>query len=483
MPITGDGTIVSGLGGPAGYGEVELARSDDGSAAVDASAVFSGGLNYFGTSFDGSSLFVNTNGTLSFGAPMPDYPTIENIALFADVIAPFWADVDTRLDGEGAESGAIWVDLDDSAGVLTVTWDGVGVYRRDATVTNTFQLQIFDRGGGDFDVAFRYQDIQWTEGTAASDRGGLVGFAGSGLGDAEWIFEHAADLLALPTTDGTTGATGLWVYEMRGGQIAGIEGGIDWLGTTGNDTYTATQFGDRLTGNGGGDRLFGAGGDDFIFGGGGADRLFGDDGDDELRGGDGTDTLAGGDGNDRIYGGTTEADLRDVIYGGNGNDLIDGGYGNDELRGDAGLDTITGGAGADTVIGGDGDDVLTGQAWSDMIYGGSGDDFINGGFGYDRLNGGAGADRFFHLGIADHGSDWIQDFRAAEGDRLVFGGSAARSDFQVNFTETANAGTAGVEEAFVVYRPTGQIVWALVDGAAEDSLVLRLSGVEYDLLI
>ena len=53
---------------------------------------------------------------------------------------------------------------------------------------------------------------------------------------------------------------------------------------------------------------------------------------------------------------------------------------------------------------------------------------------------------------------------------------------QVNFSETANAGTAGVEEAFVIYRPTGQIVWALVDGADHDEITLRIDGVDYDLL-
>lgn len=212
--------------------------------------------------------------------------------------------------------------------------------------------------------------------------------------------------------------------------------------------------------------------------------LRGGDGNDTLNGGDGTDTLIGGAGDDELIGGTSENDLRDVIYGGDGTDWIDGGYGNDELRGDAGDDTIIGGFGTDTVIGGAGDDQLTGQAWSDEIFGGDGNDFINGGFGYDRMNGGTGADRFYHLGIADHGSDWIQDYAAADGDVLVFGqASATRDQFQVNFTETANAGIAGVEEAFIIYRPSGQIIWALVDGAAQAEINLVIAGVEYDLLI
>ncbi len=214
----------------------------------------------------------------------------------------------------------------------------------------------------------------------------------------------------------------------------------------------------------------------------GNDRLDGQAGNDTLDGGDGVDTLIGGEGNDSIIGGTSVNDLRDVLFGGDGNDTIDGGYGNDELRGDAGNDDIAGGFGADTVIGGTGDDVMTGSAFGDLIFGGDGFDFVNGGFGSDRVNGGADGDRFFHLGIADHGSDWIQDYNAAEGDVLVYGGAATRDQFQVNVTNTASAGADGVDEAFVIYRPTGQILWALVDGDGQSEINIRIGGQEFDLL-
>ncbi|MDO6482731.1 calcium-binding protein [Shimia thalassica] len=219
-----------------------------------------------------------------------------------------------------------------------------------------------------------------------------------------------------------------------------------------------------------------------------SERLTGGLGDDTLNGGNGNDTLIGGEGNDTLIGGDSEDDRRDVIYGGEGNDSINGGYGNDELRGDAGNDIIAGGFGADTVIGGTGDDTLTGSAFGDQIFGGDGNDFINGGWGYDLVNGGAGADRFFHIGIADHGSDWIQDYNAAEGDVLQFGiATATRSQFQVNTTHTATAagersGDDNVEEAFVIYRPTGQIMWALVDGAGQSSINLQIGQDVFDLL-
>jgi len=215
----------------------------------------------------------------------------------------------------------------------------------------------------------------------------------------------------------------------------------------------------------------------------GADILEGGAFNDTISGLDGADTLIGGDGDDFIFGGATSGDLRDVIYGGDGNDNIDGGYGNDELRGDAGNDTIAGGFGADTVIGGAGDDVLTGSAFGDVIFGGDGDDFVNGGFGHDRVNGGAGADKFYHLGIANHGSDWIQDYNSAEGDVLLWGGVAATAaNFQINTAYTANAGADEVYESFVIYRPTGQIIWALVDGGAQAEINIQIGGDVFDLL-
>jgi len=117
----------------------------------------------------------------------------------------------------------------------------------------------------------------------------------------------------------------------------------------------------------------------------GAGILRGYDRADWLYGGESTDTLNAGSDDYFIFGGSTEDDLRDVVYAGDGDDRVDGSYGNDQ------------------------------------IYGGAGNNTINSGFGHDRLNViyGGGGDRFFHLGIFDHRSDWIQDYDQAEGNLLV----------------------------------------------------------------
>ncbi len=231
------------------------------------------------------------------------------------------------------------------------------------------------------------------------------------------------------------------------------------------------------------ERLVGGAGDDVINGMGGQDTLRGEGGDDLITGGNGPDRIDGGDGQDTLIGGTGDTDKRDVIFGGAGDDLIDGGYGNDELNGGAGNDTIMGGFGGDTVIGNGGDDHLSGGALGDILYGNDGDDFINGGFGYDRMNGGEGADTFYHLGVYDHGSDWIQDYNAAEGDVLQIGrNTATRDQFQLNRANTADAGADDVDEMFVIYRPTGQVLWALVDGDAQSEINLQIGTDVFDLM-
>jgi Ca2+-binding RTX toxin-like protein len=312
--------------------------------------------------------------------------------------------------------------------------------------------------------------------TLSGGRGNDVLNGGDGIDRAR--FGVASDAIAVTGT-----AASLTVTSADGQDtVSGVEF-FDFTDRTLtlDEMVALTQM--VLTGTEGDDVLIGGPGNDTLDGLGGNDVLRGEGGNDLLRGGDGADTLNGGDGNDTILGGETSADLRDVIFAGAGNDSVDAGAGNDLIYGGDGDDTIEGGFGADEIIGQGGNDVLTGSAFSDMIYGGDGNDFINGGFGSDRLNGGAGADRFFHVGVPDHGSDWIQDYIAADGDVLLFGAFGAQAtQFQVNFTETAGAGQAGVDEAFVIYRPTGQILWALVDGGAQTSINLQIGGEVFDLL-
>ncbi|MGE0574899.1 nidogen-like domain-containing protein [Reyranella sp.] len=230
--VTGDGTLASVSGG------TPLARGDDGpNPQVDITSVFANGLNFFGTTY--KELFVNMNGSVSFGAAVSTYTPTTITAGGTPLIAPFWADVDTRLDTTDPITGpgpqAVYT-LDTTNKIFTVTWPGVDYFNVNATthipLANKFQLQLYDRGGGnattgnDFDIVFRYEQIQWTAGDASGGKNGLGGttaHAGwtSGKGDFEEVPASGIEsaMLNLPTTPGNTGERGLYVYQVRAGEV------------------------------------------------------------------------------------------------------------------------------------------------------------------------------------------------------------------------------------------------------------------------
>ncbi|MDO8327919.1 MAG: hypothetical protein Q7T28_13415 [Cypionkella sp.] len=322
-----------------------------------------------------------------------------------------------------------------------------------------------------------FLNMESVDGTQLGDRfigsGALPFLYYRGLGGADTIEGSAAgfDIISYDGDSDRGGMAGI-TADLTSGLVTDGFGALDVVSNI--DAVRGTGVNDVIIGNAGINRLMGEGGND---------RLLGEAGNDTLRGGDGADTLNGGTGDDVIYGGASSVDLRDIIYGGDGNDSIDAGYGNDLAFAGIGNDTVEGGFGADEINGQAGNDLLSGGALSDLIFGGDGFDFINGGFGADRLNGGLGADRFYHLGIRDHGSDWVQDYNATQGDVLVAGiAGATRAQFLVQFSTTPGAGQAGVQEAFITYRPTGQVLWALIDGAAQTQINLMLGAQTFDLL-
>jgi Ca2+-binding RTX toxin-like protein len=153
---------------------------------------------------------------------------------------------------------------------------------------------------------------------------------------------------------------------------------------------------------------------DVLYGGRGSDYIRGLDGDDYISGGDGNDDLNGNQGSDRVY-----ADAgADWARGGQGNDTVEGGEGDDpHLNGNLGDDIVSGYTGNDTVFGGQGDDRVLGGGGSDFVSGDLGNDSVQGEMGSDTLMGGPGADQFiFRRG---DGTDWIGDFSATQGDRIM----------------------------------------------------------------
>lgn len=298
IPNPGDGTLITGLGGVAGFGENVVSRNDDGnSGEVDLSGVFGDGLNFFGTTF--SSIYINTNGNISFGSPVGQFtPSQIGSGIATPIIAPYWADVDTRggtttetPGGTSTGANQIWYDLDETNGVLTVTWDDVGYFSSATNPVNAFQLQLFDRGGGDFDVVFRYEDINWTTGGASGGSGGLGGTparAGYSAGNGTDFFELPSSgdqnaMLDLENAEGNFD-TGIWAFQVRDGGVSEITAGFDFAvsdGSGATDTASVivhSQEGTSVTGAATDDILISETTDDLLTGNAGDDLFVFTDG-------------------------------------------------------------------------------------------------------------------------------------------------------------------------------------------------------------
>lgn len=131
---------------------------------------------FYGTSQN--SLFINNNGNVSFGVPYSTFTGASFPNTNFVMVAPFFGDVDTRLDAQGIDGGEVWYKITPTA--IIVNWLNVGYYSTQNDKRNSFQLIITD--GTDplipngNNVAFCYDDMQWTTGAAS---GGTNGFGGT----------------------------------------------------------------------------------------------------------------------------------------------------------------------------------------------------------------------------------------------------------------------------------------------------------------
>ncbi len=164
----------------------------------------------YGTNY--TSLFINNNGNVSF---VNSYSTFSGSTFPSSsyiMIAPFWADVDTR------GSGTVQYKITPTA--IYINWVGVGYYANHIDKLNTFQL-IITNGSDPIlpsgnNIAFCYGDMQWTTGQASNGIngfGGIPATVGINKGDGINYFQ-----LGLFNQSGTA-------YD--GGY--GANDGVDWL--------------------------------------------------------------------------------------------------------------------------------------------------------------------------------------------------------------------------------------------------------------
>lgn len=163
-----------------------LSANDDGSTSA-IPLPFS--ISFYQSSY--SSLWVNNNGNVTFDGPLSTFTPFGLSNTMTPIIAPFFADVDTR--GQGSQPVQYGYGTTTIVGrqAFCVNWLNVGYYGSHTDKLNSFQLLLVDRsdqGAGAFDIVFNYGSIQWETGDASGGSGGMggsparVGFSsGSGL--------------------------------------------------------------------------------------------------------------------------------------------------------------------------------------------------------------------------------------------------------------------------------------------------------------
>lgn len=129
-------------------------------------------VNFYGNVF--SNLYLNNNGNITFDVPLGDFTPFGLVGTKSQIIAPFFADVDTRV-GNTVTFGN---DVVDGHQAFGVNWIGVGYFDSNVDKLDSFQLVLIDRSDrnpGDFDIEFNYDQIQWETGDASGGVGGLGG--------------------------------------------------------------------------------------------------------------------------------------------------------------------------------------------------------------------------------------------------------------------------------------------------------------------
>lgn len=182
-----DDVVVQGaqLGGDYGFGELVMGKNDDGSSAMlNLPFEIRLGNNLY------DNFFVNNNGNITFESSLGSYTPEAFPITGQPMIAPYWADVDTRCP----TCGDVYI-ASPTSDTTTITWNNVGYYPSSSEKTNTFQLVLRDRSDtgatGNFDAEFHYGNLEWTTGSASGGVDGLGGIpaqAGYDEGDGQnWV--------------------------------------------------------------------------------------------------------------------------------------------------------------------------------------------------------------------------------------------------------------------------------------------------------
>ncbi len=220
--------LLSGFGGDAGFGELAmLANDDDSSNALNLPF----GINFFGQEFN--RFFINNNGNISFLSDLSTFTPEAFPVATQPMIAPYWADVDTRVGQTPTAFGSNRVYVaSPSAETVVVTWHNVGYYPAQNDKQNNFQLVLQKTPGtsnGSFSAEFRYDRLEWTTGDASGGVNGLGGTpaqagydAGDNINYETLPGSRSNEVLNLVNLSNVSTATpGLWRFSFNNGALPG----------------------------------------------------------------------------------------------------------------------------------------------------------------------------------------------------------------------------------------------------------------------
>jgi hypothetical protein len=210
-------------------------NDDDSTAAVSLGIGGSTGINFFGNSF--TDVFVNNNGNLTFGGPLSQFtPNGLATGVGEPIIAPFFADVDTR--GIGSQP-VMWGNaVVNGRNAFVANYINVGYFDSHANKLNSFQAILTDRsdtGAGNFDMEFNYDQILWETGDASQGVNGLGGISAAvgysnGLSLNNVFFQLPGSLVPGALIDGGpdslvghtlggSGVLGRYDFQVRNGSV------------------------------------------------------------------------------------------------------------------------------------------------------------------------------------------------------------------------------------------------------------------------
>jgi Nidogen-like len=188
-----------------------------------------------------------SNGNVTFNSTLGTFTPFGITGASIPIIAPFFADVDTR--GAGSQPVTYGTGVVDGRNAFGVNWANVGYFPSATDKLNNFQLVLVDRsdiGSGNFDIEFNYDQVQWETGGASGGVNGLggnsarVGFS-NGTGNPGTFLELAGSGVNGAFLDGGSNSLianrigsdidGRYIFAARNGDVTPVPEPITILGS------------------------------------------------------------------------------------------------------------------------------------------------------------------------------------------------------------------------------------------------------------